>query len=131
MMADMGKHRKTREKDNRESAPGYHCRGRIWIEKDGETFIGYGRVVLLERIRDHGSISGAAKSMKMSYKQAWDLVDSMNRKAAEPLVTTATGGRGGGGASLTGAGEEMISTFHTLHRRLQTFLREETGRLGI
>jgi molybdate transport system regulatory protein len=67
----------------------------------GATFLGYGRVTLLGRIRQYGSISQTAKSMDMSYRHAWDLVDSMNRQSPEPLVETTTGGKGGGGAKIT------------------------------
>jgi molybdate transport system regulatory protein len=110
---------------------GLCCRGRIWIQKDGETFLGVGRMVLLERIREFGSISGAAKSMKMSYKHAWDLVDSMNRHAKEPLVSTSKGGKGGGGANLTEAGEIAVKEFADLLNRLDIFLAEETSRLQV
>jgi len=57
----------------------YSTHGRIWISKKEETFLGYGRVVLLERIIDYGSITKAAKSMGMSYRNAWELVASMNK----------------------------------------------------
>jgi len=53
-------------------------------------------------------ISKAAKSMEMSYKHAWDLVQSMNRLSPVPLVVTATGGKDGGGAQLSEAGEKAI-----------------------
>jgi len=114
-----------------DAPPGYHCRGRLWIEKDGETFVGFGRIVLLERIAEHGSISKAARSMEMSYKHAWDLVDSMNRNAATPLVAKSTGGKGGGGAVLTEAGEKIIRDFHYLHQRLNDFLATETAKLQL
>ena len=110
---------------------GLRCRGRVWIEKDGETYLGFGRMVLLERIKEFGSISQAAKSMAMSYKQAWDLVDSMNRQAQEPLVCTSKGGKGGGGAYLTKAGETAITQFTELLNRLDAFLAEETARLQV
>jgi molybdate transport system regulatory protein len=109
--------------------PGYRCHGRIWIEKDGRTFLGYGRVVLLENIRDLGSISKAARAMKMSYKHAWDLINSINRHAVTPLVTTSKGGKGGGGARLTEAGEKAVADFKNLYERLSTFMKEETERL--
>ena len=108
---------------------GLCCRGRVWIEKDGETYLGFGRMVLLEKIKEFGSISQAAKSMAMSYKHAWDLVDSMNRQAGEPLVLTSKGGKGGGGAILTEAGEAAITEFADLLLRLDAFLAEETARL--
>lgn len=74
----------------------YELMGRIWIEGKDGTFLGYGRVILLERIKEYGSISEAAKSMNMSYRHAWELVDSINRQARKPLIETATGGKGGG-----------------------------------
>lgn len=114
---------------NQPPQKGLNCRGRVWIEKDGETYLGFGRIVLLERIREFGSISGAAKSMKMSYKHAWDLVDSMNRHAVTPLVSTSKGGKGGGGACLTEAGEQAVKEFTELLIRLDTFLAKETYRL--
>lgn len=110
---------------------GIRCRGRVWIEKDGETYLGFGRMVLLERIREFGSISQAAKSMAMSYKHAWDLVDSMNRQAGELLVATSKGGKGGGGAYLTEAGEAAVQEFAGLLDRLDVFLAEETARLQV
>ena len=119
-------------KNNHQNAPpGLRCRGRVWIEKDGVTYLGFGRMVLLERIREFGSISGAAKSMKMSYKHAWDLVDSMNRHSREPLVSTSKGGKGGGGACLTQTGELALKEYAALLDRLDNFLTEETSRLQI
>lgn len=110
---------------------GLRCRGRVWIEKDGETYLGFGRMVLLEKIKEFGSISQAAKSMAMSYKHAWDLVDSMNRQAGELLVSTSKGGKGGGGAYLTEAGETAVKKFAGLLDRLDVFLAEETTRLQV
>ncbi len=69
--------------------------------------------------------------MTMSYKQAWDLVDSMNRHADKPLVTTSKGGKDGGGASLTEAGQAAIREFNRLLLRLNAFLAEETSRLQL
>ncbi len=110
--------------------PGYNCNGRIWIENNGETFLGFGRVVLLEQIHEQGSISKAARTMQMSYKQAWTLIDSMNRQASEVLVTTSKGGKGGGGAKLTEAGQKAIVDFKKLHKKLKAFLVKETKKLG-
>ncbi len=109
--------------------PGF--RGRIWIDGPEGTFIGYGRVVLLERIIEHGSITKAAKSMEMAYRHAWDLVDSMNRQAKEPFVEVATGGKGGGGARVTKAGERAVKMFWRFHKDLQAFLKREQKKLKI
>lgn len=110
----------------------YSINGRVWIEKNGETYIGYGRVILLERIKKYGSISMAAKSMDMSYRHAWELVDSMNRLSRKRLVETSTGGRGGGGATVTEEGERIIELFCSLYDDLKIFLKDEEKRqLGV
>lgn len=104
-------------------------KGRIWIDGQEGTYLGYGRIILLERIREHGSLSAAARSMDMSYRHAWDLVASMNREAVEPLVETVTGGRGGGSATLTQKGEEAIALFWKFYEDFQIFLKEEEKKL--
>ena len=110
------------------TSPG--LRGRIWIDSTEGTFLGYGRIILLERIREHGSITKAAKSMEMSYRHAWELVDSMNRHSPVTLIAANTGGKGGGGARLTEAGEQAISLFWKLYADFQDFLEREAEVLG-
>lgn len=107
----------------------YRVRGKLWIEGPEGTFIGYGRAVLLERIKEHGSISAAARSMKMSYRHAWKLVDSMNRQGRSPLVVTSTGGKGGGGTELTETGEQAVTAFRAAWKELGAFLQRRTGKL--
>ncbi|MFP3983591.1 MAG: winged helix-turn-helix domain-containing protein [Desulfurivibrionaceae bacterium] len=123
----MSKHKKDKKKQP--GSEGFCCRGRIWIDRDGQTFLGYGRVILLERINEYGSISRAARTMEMSYKHAWDLVDSMNRQAVSPLVISRRGGQGGGGAELTREGEEAISRFWNFYEKFQKFLDQESQKL--
>ena len=81
---------------------------KLWIEKNGQFFLGKGRVELLKAIDSFGSINAAAKSMQMSYKKAWQTIDDMNSLADEPLVIRITGGNGGGGTSVTEAGKEAL-----------------------
>lgn len=100
-------------------------RGRIWIDGTEGTFLGYGRIVLLEKIREHGSITKAAKSMEMSYRHAWELAESMNKQAKKPLVESATGGKGGGGARLTEEGKKAIKLFWKFYEDFQDFLAKE------
>ena len=109
----------------------YRLHGRLWIEGPEGTFLGYGRVVLLERIREHGSISAAARSMEMSYRHAWKLVDSMNRQSRHPVVEKSTGGRGGGGAILTEAGHRAIDCFWSAYRDFKAFLSERSQQLDL
>ena len=110
-------------------ARSYRLNGRLWLETDDGRFLGIGRLELLERIAELGSISKAAQGMGMSYKRAWDLVSSMNAQAATPLVSTQTGGPKGGGAVVTEAGQAAISTFKDLQARFQEFMALETNRL--
>lgn len=107
------------------SVKSYQVTGRLWIEKSGETYLSWGRVVLLERIREHGSISSAARSMGMGYRHAWDLVEEMNRLAPRPLVERAAGGSHGGGTRLTHAGEKAIEGFWKLVADFRRFLARQ------
>ncbi|MDO9208179.1 MAG: TOBE domain-containing protein [Sulfuricurvum sp.] len=94
--------------------------GRFWLTKEGQSFLGSGRVELLEWIDKTGSINAAAKEMKMSYKAAWERINGMNLLADQPLIERTTGGKGGGGTKLTPYARELIATFHRfneLHRQ--------------
>ena len=108
---------------SRHPEPGYVVRGRIWLEKDGELYMGWGRVMLLERIDSFGSIAAAAKSMKLGYRNAWLWVEAMNRLAPTPLVEKATGGVSGGYARLTEEGRKVIVEYKELRARFQEFLK--------
>lgn len=114
----------------RTKAPSPGFRGRIWIDGNEGTFLGYGRIVLLERIGEYGSITKAARSMDMSYRHAWELLDSMNRQARKPFIVTVTGGKGGGGARLTKEGENAITLFWKFYSDFQKFLTREKKLLG-
>ncbi len=98
-------------------------KARLWLDVAGETYLAPGRVTLLERIDEYGSISKAAKSMEMSYRHAWLLVDDMNRKAPAPLVLKSTGGSGGGGAWLSDEGRRAVRRFNELQDELGACLR--------
>ena len=80
----------------------------------GEAMFGPGKARLLELIRDHGSISAAGRGMDMSYKRAWSLVEEMNAAFQTPLVTSARGGPGGGGATVTGAGLAALAHYRAI-----------------
>src|SRR3989304_5221193 len=87
---------------------GIVVRSKVWLEKDGKLFMGWGRVTLLERIDQLGSISAAARSMNLAYRNAWLWVEAMNRLAPRPLVEKSTGGPPGGRARLTEGGKRVI-----------------------
>ena len=77
--------------------------------------VGPGKADLLAAVAATGSITAAGRTMGMSYKRAWLLVDTMNRCFREPLVAAAKGGAGGGNARLTPAGERVLA----LYRRIE------------
>lgn len=94
--------------------PLHIIRPRIVVGPD--FLIGPGKIDLLRAIDQTGSISAAARSMTMSYKRAWSLIDELNRGLSEPVVLPAVGGRGGGGARLTEAGRRLIDRYAELER---------------
>jgi len=104
---------------------GTQIKGRLWIERQGEIFLSWGRVVLLEQIREAGSIAAAARAMEMAYSHAWTLVANMNRLAGEELVARTFGGRNGGKAWLTPAGEAAIAQFWELAGNFREWLKDQ------
>ncbi|MCK6650148.1 MAG: LysR family transcriptional regulator [Bacteroidia bacterium] len=108
----------------------YTVKGSIWIEGKNGTFIGYGRAILLERIKEHGSISEAAKSMKMSYKHAWEMVDNMNKQSKKPLIEKVAGGKGGGGTKLTADGLKALKKFWELYKGFENFNSKASSKLN-
>lgn len=91
--------------------------GRFWLTLDGANFLGGGRVELLQRIAETGSISQAAKAMKMSYKAAWDAVDAVNRAWGTPLVESRPGG-----SKLTKDAVRLIAAFYKAEEKHRDFL---------
>lgn len=85
---------------------------RIDLAREGR--IGPGKVALLERVAELGSISAAGRAMGMSYKRAWQLVAELNRAFGQPLVEARPGGVSGGGAKLTPFGEEIVFRYRAV-----------------
>ncbi len=106
---------------------------KIWLKQQRTTFEAK-RIKLLEKIDEIGSISKASAAAGMSYKAAWDAIDKMNNLAEEPLVVKVTGGRSGGGSTLTPYARELIKTFYELeeaHDRTLEQLQNEQDTSGI
>jgi molybdate transport system regulatory protein len=87
--------------------------------------IGPGKVALLEAIDRTGSITTAARSLGMSYRRAWVLIEDVNAIFTEPVVETTHGGAGGGGASLTPLGAEVVARYRRTESRLHTVARND------
>jgi molybdate transport system regulatory protein len=98
--------------------------GSVWMTVGGENFGGAGRIGLLAAIASCGSITKAAKSIKMSYKAAWDAVDTMNNLAGEALVERVSGGKGGGGTRLTRRGAQLVANFKLIEREHRQFIEQ-------
>lgn len=81
--------------------------------------LGPGKIRLLEEIGRVGSISAAGRSMDMSYRKAWLLLDSINSMFAERAVGTQHGGAGGGAATLTKFGESLIAQYRGIEREVE------------
>jgi molybdate transport system regulatory protein len=86
--------------------------------------LGPGKAELLEGIRDAGSIAAAGRRMGMSYQRAHDLVSALNTDFREPLVATAMGGTGGGGARLTPLGDEVLRAYREAEAAAETAVAE-------
>ena len=104
--------------------------GEFWLGVNDVAFLGEERIALLEQIAERGSITQAAKALKVSYKAAWDAVDAINNLAPAPVVTTAAGGRGGGGARLTEEGRQLIAAYRTIATEYQRFLTGINAAMG-
>jgi molybdate transport system regulatory protein len=86
--------------------------------------VGPGKIALLEHIGSTGSLSEAARRLKMSYRRAWLLLEDLNTSFQQPVAEMSVGGRGGGGASLTPFGTDLVAAYRSLEaqirRRAQT-----------
>ena len=91
--------------------------------------IGPGKVLLLEAILDTGSISQAGRSLGMSYRRAWLLVDDMNHCFRQPVVTAQPGGAQGGGAALTAFGEKVIRKYRSIESHAMAATRPQLNDL--
>jgi molybdate transport system regulatory protein len=99
------------------SRPEVRFRMRIRV---GETVaLGPGKVALLEAVHEHGSISAAARSLGMSYRRAWLLIDELNRSLKSPATVSEQGGQSGGGCVLTPVGESIVRLYRDVETQAE------------
>lgn len=98
---------------------------RLRVMVGDEIVLGPGKIDLLEAIAHSGSISSGARELGLSYRRAWDLVDTMNRHFQRPLVTRVTGGKGGGGAELSELGKRVVNLYRNMEAKTKTTVQEE------
>lgn len=100
--------------------------------------IGPGKISLLEAIDREGSISAAGRTLGMSYRRAWDLVEALNRLAGTPVVDARPGGHQGGGAVLTDTGRRLVDDYRAIEQaagraaaaKLRALVRRLRGQAG-
>jgi molybdate transport system regulatory protein len=109
----------------------YFIKSRLWIATEEGTFLGDGKVKLLSAIADTGSISAASRSLEISYRKAWKMIDVMNSQAKSPLVERQSGGKKGGGTIVTSEGLKAIETFLNLKKKCAMFMEEEFKKLDL
>ena len=95
---------------------------KLTLEMLGKPFLLEKRIELLHAIEKHGSISKAAKAVPMSYKSAWEAVDTMNALSTEPIVRRETGGKDGGGTTITAYGQQLLKNYAILKEEHTRFL---------
>ena len=101
----------------------------VRIDLASDARIGPGKILLLENIEACGSISAAGRAMDMSYKRAWDLVDEINRMCRQAAVERQTGGKNGGGATLTRFGTTLVARYRKIERDATSAARKQLAAL--
>ncbi|WP_298496244.1 LysR family transcriptional regulator [uncultured Algibacter sp.] len=109
----------------------YKIKSRIWIESENNVLLGEGRVHLLKAIQETGSLSKAAKTLNISYKKAWQMLDSVNKSAKKPVTINSIGGKGGGGAELTEYGKSLVMAFDEINKNCWEFLDKQLDKINL
>ena len=104
-------------------------RFRLRITAGDAIAIGPGKIALIEAIAKTGSITSAAKSLDMSYRRAWLLLDDLNRALKKPAVDSAKGGPHGGGSQVTEAGLQLVALYRGIEAKAAQTCRAEMSRL--
>lgn len=104
---------------------------RIWLNIGNESFLGQGKIELIEKIKEFGSLRKAAGEMKMSYRKAWGSIHKINDLAGKPLVILKHGGKDGGIAEITETGEKAIILFKQLQEEIKKLLERQTNSLEL
>ncbi|MGQ9500518.1 MAG: winged helix-turn-helix domain-containing protein [Anaerolineae bacterium] len=100
------------------------AKANVWIECNGQVALSRWRVTLLLAVRETGSISSAAQRLNIPYHRAWDKIRECERCLGVPLLTTQTGGVGGGGARLTPAAVDYIQRFQQFEQGLDELIQQ-------
>lgn len=94
---------------------------KIWLDKNGKAF-GDGPLELLKKIEKTGSLSKAAKEMKMSYSQAWNLLNTIEKRLGIKLVVSRAGGENGGGSEITEDAKVLMKKYEEFREKVDKAL---------
>lgn len=97
----------------------------VRVDFGADRALGPGKIRLLEAVKQSGSISQAGRSLEMSYRRAWLLIDDMNRCFREPVVEAQPGGAQGGGAAVTAFGEQLIKKYRAIETQATAAAKEQ------
>jgi len=106
------------------------CFSRIWISRGKKHFLGRNRIALLEKIDEVGSINHAAKTMNISYKKAWEIINSIKTVSGHEILECKTGGRGGGGSQLTDYARNLVKIYRDMETEHKKLTDEITARIN-
>lgn len=102
-------------------------RSKVWLEKSGRVAVSSWRVMLLESVRDAGSLSAACEKMNVPYRTAWYKLKEMEEELGVKLLETQSGGAAGGGSSLTREADEIVERFRRAYEGIEALVAERFG----
>jgi molybdate transport system regulatory protein len=117
------------EKQNM-SKPVLTVGARFWINSGGIPLVGRGKIELIEKIRDAGTLFKAAAELNIPYRQAWNKVQDMNKIFGFPLVTLRHGGKDHGNARVTDFGNDLVALYRRIESDLEKFLENQAEMPG-
>lgn len=104
-------------------------KSKLWIEVGGRPVFGRGRRFLLEAIDKYGSINQAAREINISYRKAWGYIKAMEERLGFKLIERQTGGRNGGGATLTEEAKKFLKKYEAMERGIQELVDERFNKV--
>ena len=104
----------------------YKIEFRFWISYKGESLFGHGKIDLLLKNKELGSLRKAAEELGISYRKAYYNIDSVNKIAEKPIVEMKRGGKDGGTTKLTPYGETLIQKYCELQKEIEEFIASKT-----
>ncbi len=104
-------------------------KSKVWLMNEGRMVFGKGRRELLEAILAAGSISAAARGLGLSYRHAWSMINSSEKRLRRKLVERVRGGAGGGGARITAYAARLLEKYRSIEREFERLAGEKTREL--